>query len=279
MNNCKICCLYSGSKGNSTYIEIGGKKILIDAGKSYRFLRAALAEIAVKPDEIDMILVTHEHRDHISAIRTFSHKHNTPIHILLDCARRFEGLCDEKLCSCLQLHDKPNFSFCLDGVKIIAFPTPHDSRASVGYKIEFEDITIGYATDVGYVTDEIKNNLQGCESIVIESNHDTEMLFFGPYPAELKERIASRYGHLSNRECADLAAYLCESGTKNILLAHLSEENNTPELAYSETLSAIGNQNINLQVASQYSPVWLVDGKTEKYEDDFWGLLREKESN
>lgn len=279
MNNCKICCLYSGSKGNSTYIETGGKKILIDAGKSYRFLRAALAGISVKPDEIDAILITHEHRDHVSAIRTLSHKHGIPIHILLNCARRFEGLRDEKFCECLHLYDNPHFSVCIGDVRITAFPTPHDSRASVGYKIECGDVSIGYATDLGYVTDEIKANLRGCTSVVLESNHDTEMLYFGPYPAELKDRIASRYGHLSNRECADFAAYLCEYGTENILLAHLSEENNTPGLAYGETLSAIGNPDINLRVARQNECVWLVGGGDEKYEDVFSDVILRGEGN
>lgn len=273
MNNCKICCLYSGSKGNSTYIEVGNKKILIDAGKSARSLCSALSEISVNPDELDVILITHEHTDHISALATFSHSHNIPIHIMLESAKKFQGLRDEKLCRCLCIHDKPNFSLDLDGVKISAFPTPHDSRASVGYKITYEDTSIAYATDIGYVSDIIKDNLTGCDNVIIESNHDTEMLLFGPYPYELKERISSRYGHLSNRECASLSAHLASTGTKNIMLAHLSEENNTPQLAFNENLSAIGDQSFNLRVAMQNSPVWLVGGgKRVMYDDEFFKL-------
>ena len=273
MNNCKICCLYSGSKGNSTYIEVGNKKLLIDTGKSARALCCALSQINVNPAEIDAILITHEHNDHVSALPTLSHKYRIPIHIMLESAKRFRGMMDEKLCNCLCIHDRPDFSLDLDGVKINAFPTPHDSHASVGYKITYGDTSIGYATDIGYVTDAVKDNLTGCEHVILESNHDTEMLILGPYPYELKERISSRYGHLSNRECAALSAHLAMTGTKNIMLAHLSEENNTPQLAYNENLSAIGDQSFNLRVAMQNSPVWLVGGgERVEYDDEFFKL-------
>ena len=277
MESYKICSLYSGSKGNSTFFEIGGKRFLIDAGKSARALCSALESIGVDPNSLDAIFVTHEHNDHISALQTFSHKHSVPIHIVLESARRFDGLCDAKLCSCLCLYDKSNFRVELDSVTVIAFPTPHDSRCSVGYRIEYGDTKIAYATDVGCVTDEVRDALMGCESVVLESNHDVEMLLFGPYPYELKERISSRYGHLSNRECAALSSLLCASGTRNILLAHLSEENNTPDVAYNETLAAVGTS-VNLRVASQYSPVWLVGGgESVEYEDEFFKLWCKKE--
>lgn len=257
MENCKICCLYSGSKGNCTYIEINGQKLLIDAGKSAKSLVSALSQISVTPDEIDAIFITHEHSDHISALRTLSHKHKIPIHIMLESAKKFQGLCDEALCSCLCIHDKPDYSVTLGDVTVSAFPTPHDSHASVGYRISSGEINIAYATDIGYVTDKIRDSLTGCKYVVLESNHDTEMLRVGPYPYELKERISSKYGHLSNTECAALAAYLCERGTRGFMLAHLSEENNTPELAYNETYSALGGR-AGLYVARQDEPVWLV---------------------
>jgi len=244
-------------------------------------LCSALKEIGVDPHSLDAIFITHEHTDHIGALQTFSHKHNTPIHMMLESAKRFQGLCDELLCSRLYIHDKPDFTVTLGDVEITAFPTPHDSRASVGYRIDFEDISIGYATDIGHVTDRIKDGLRGCRSVIIESNHDTEMLLFGPYPYELKERISSRFGHLSNRECAELATYLKEHGAQDILLAHLSEENNTPDVAYNEVLSALGDDKINLRVASQYSSVWLVGGDAENktYNDEFFNLWCKKEND
>jgi phosphoribosyl 1,2-cyclic phosphodiesterase len=137
---------------------------------------------------------------------------------------------------------------------------------AVGYKLSFkndsgEDLSIGFATDTGIITDEMVENLTGCFATVIESNHDTEMLRSGPYSYDLKQRIRSRQGHLSNIECAVLASGLREGGTKHILLAHLSEENNTPELAYGEVFSALADENFDLKVASQDSAVWLIGEK------------------
>lgn len=264
MGNFRICSLYSGSKGNSVYISAGGANILIDAGKSARALCSALKEIGIDIDSIDAIFITHDHNDHTSALQTLSHKHDIPIHILLRSAQIFNGLCDEKLCNCLKLYDGSCFETKIKGLTIKAFPTPHDSRASVGYRLSFDgddgkEISIGYATDTGHVTDTMLEGLTGCQAVIIESNHDIEMLDDGPYPYELKRRIKSNHGHLSNTECATLAATLCQSGTRHILLAHLSEENNDPSIAYNETLLTVADPEINIRVASQYEPVWLVD--------------------
>ena len=262
MPNCKICLLYSGSRGNSAFIEAGGARILIDAGKSAKALCSALCTIGVDIDSIDAIFVTHEHRDHVSALQTLSHKHNIPIHILLSSAEIFYGLRDEKLCACLNLKMGNSFEVDVKGLHVKAFPTPHDSRAAVGYRVSFhedgKEYAIGYATDTGYVTDAMRENLTGCFAAVIESNHDLDMLRDGPYPPELKQRIRSKKGHLSNPDCAEFAAALTESGTKHIMLAHLSEENNDPSLAYNETLSAIADETVNIKVAAQDEVVWLL---------------------
>ena len=262
MSNCKICALYSGSRGNCAYIEAGGARILIDAGKSAKALCSALCGIGVDIYSIDAIFVTHEHRDHVSALQTLSHKHTIPIHILLPSAEIFYGLRDEKLCACLNLKFGDGFETDVKGLHVKAFPTPHDSRAAVGYRLTFfEDgkkYSIGYATDTGCVTDTMRENLTGCFAVVIESNHDVDMLREGPYPVELKQRIRSNRGHLSNPDCAALAAFLCESGTEHVMLAHLSEENNLPDLAYNETLCAIANDAVNLKVARQDEVVWLL---------------------
>ncbi len=271
MNNYKICCLYSGSKGNSTFISAAGANILIDAGKSARALCSALSQINVDIDSIDAIFITHEHKDHISALQTLSHKHNIPIHMLLSSAQIFNGLRDERLCSSLVLYRGKEFEAQIKGLNVKAFPTSHDSMSSVGYRISFdadngEKIAIGYLTDTGCVTDNIKNCLLGCETVILESNHDIEMLENGPYPYDLQQRIRGKRGHLSNCECASLAASLFENGTKNIMLAHLSEENNLPEIAYNEVFSAIANKGLNLCVASQYSPVWVGECQCESEE-------------
>ena len=267
MENIKICSLYSGSKGNSVFIEAGGAKILIDAGKNAKALCCALKEIGEDIDGIDAILITHDHKDHTAALQVLSHKHQIPIHILLRSAEIFNGLCDEKLCNCLKIYSGNSFETTVKGLHIKAFPTPHDSNASVGFRLSFisggKEMSIGYATDTGYVTKAMLEGLTGCFAAVIESNHDVEMLKEGPYPYELKMRILSRHGHLSNPDCASLAARLCEGGAKYILLAHLSEENNNPDLAYNETLSTIADREVTLKVADQYCPVWLL-GDVEK---------------
>ncbi len=268
MHNIKICCLYSGSGGNCTYIEAGGAKILVDAGKSAKNLCGALREIGVDIKDIDAILVTHDHRDHTAALRTLSHKFGIPIYMLLACAEIYRGLMDQKLCECLVLFRGCEFETDIKGLHIKAFKTPHDSLASVGYRITFkgddgEEISIGYATDIGYVTEEIRQGLTGCHAVIIESNHDIDMLRAGPYPIDLKERIRSKYGHISNAECAELARHLYIHGTRNIMLAHLSEENNTPKAAFDQTFSALADDTVNLKVADRQSPVWLLGDMTE----------------
>ncbi|MBQ4091361.1 MAG: MBL fold metallo-hydrolase [Clostridia bacterium] len=262
MQNYKICCLYSGSGGNSAYIEAGGAKILIDAGKNAKHLCLALCKIGVDVENIDAIFVTHDHSDHTAALRTLAHKHQIPIYMLLSSAEIYRGLMDEKLCGCLNLFMGYEFETSVRGLRVKAFPTPHDSLGSVGFRLTFEgegrkDISIGYATDIGHVTEAITQNLWGCESVILESNHDTDMLWRGPYPIELKERIASPRGHLSNRECATLARLLCENGTKNLMLAHLSRDNNTPALALAETQSALSGLCVNIKVADPGEPTWL----------------------
>ena len=265
MPNIKICSLYSGSRGNSAYINAGGASILIDAGKSAKALCSALKEINVDICSIDAIFITHEHRDHVSALQTLSHKHNIPIYILLSSAEIFYGLNDEKLCNNLMLQMKEPFSVKVGGLTVSSIHTSHDSRASVGYKMDFsengESYSIGYVTDTGVVTDEMRSMLRGCYAVVMESNHDLDMLKNGPYPPELKHRIASRRGHLSNKDAASFISELCESGTKHIMLAHLSEENNLPEIAFDESFSLIADNSVTLKVAEQDKAVWLLGGE------------------
>ena len=257
MTNYSITSLYSGSKGNSVLIESDKAKILIDAGKSARALCNALAEIGKSIDEIDAIFITHEHNDHIGALENLLKKHKIPVHIVSISAQKLLNRAREVFEDALCLHT-PIFTENIGNMKITSFPTPHDSEYSVGYRIEIDETYIGYATDIGYVTDEIKVALSGCESIVIECNHDETMLMEGPYPYDLKIRIKSKKGHLSNKDCAEFVSDLCFIGTKNILLAHLSEENNDPDLAFDEVWSAISDESINLKIASQYQPTKLI---------------------
>lgn len=266
----RIVSLYSGSGGNSTFIRVGGDAILIDAGKSARALCRALTDIGEDIDNIKAIFITHEHTDHVSALEVIAKKHALPIHITAVSAERFD---ERSTPCCLSRMMTNGIEFCeqVGELKISSFRTPHDSRMSVGYRIEFFDgeqkRTIGFATDIGYISDEIRENLRGCEAVVLESNHDLDMLMTGPYPRDLKLRVASKRGHLSNRECADFAIELAESGTRGILLAHLSKENNEPTLALEESERALGGLGVCVRVANPDLPVELkiFDGEDAEY--------------
>lgn len=263
----RLCTLYSGSTGNATYVETPRARILIDAGKCTRELIRALSSIGVDIDSIDAIFVTHEHHDHVAALEVLCKKHPIPVHITYKSALRFKDRPPEALCACMKMYaSHEDLRVQVGDVSVSAFPTPHDSRDSVGYRLVIgsgeEAVTIGYATDIGYVSPAVREGLMGCNAVVLESNHDEEMLRMGRYPYELKQRILSRRGHLSNRDCADFASELCQAGTKHILLAHLSEENNYPTFAYDETHAAVSCFGVDLAVASPTEVTMLVGSAT-----------------
>ena len=261
MNNIRIVTLYSGSGGNSTYIRVGDTAILIDAGKSARTLCSRLVEIGSDIKEISAIFITHEHTDHVSALETLSKKNSIPIHITDKSAERFDRCPDSAVHNCFVRHD-PVFTERVGGLTVSSFCTPHDSRMSVGYRIEFESCgkrqAIGLATDIGYVSNQIREGLCGCEAVVLESNHDLQMLDEGPYPYDLKQRIRSRRGHLSNADCAVFATELAEQGTRAFLLAHLSEENNEPCIAFDEVWGAVSGLGVRVATADADTPTELV---------------------
>lgn len=261
MSDIKICTLFSGSGGNSTYIRMEDTEILIDAGKCARTLCSALREIGSDISRISAIFITHEHTDHVSALEVLSKKHAIPIHITDASAKKFDRDARAFIHKNLVRHEEIEFSVTVGSLNISAFHTPHDSLMSVGYKIETNRDNISYklavATDIGYVTDNIRKNLLGSAAVVLESNHDEQMLMRGPYPYELKKRILSRGGHLSNKDSATLGAELAVNGTKAFLLAHLSEENNTPELAFDEFYSAIADDRVTIVTAASDTPTEL----------------------
>ena len=254
----KAFVLYSGSGGNSVFVRVGEYAILIDAGKSARALCNALCSIGESIDVIDAIFITHDHGDHVSALEVLSKKKDIPIHMTEVSAQIFDRCPSSPIHARLQRHD-PCFCVEVGEMRVSSFRTPHDSRMSVGYRVEFPDgegmSSIGLATDIGYVSDEIKEGLLGCDMVVIEANHDKDMLMTGPYPRELKQRVASKRGHLSNDECTEFAIELADKGAKTLVLAHLSKENNTPELAFDEVSSALSGMGVSVSVAMPDTPV------------------------
>ncbi len=247
----KAVPLFSGSSGNATYLSCDGEEFLIDAGVSCKRLCEALLAVGSGIERIRGIFVTHEHVDHINGLEVLSKKYNIPIYMNAKSARYFD---------CASGHDFTKRSLRImdaadkirtENAEFEAFRTPHDSWGSVCYRVVTADDCFGLATDIGFVTKSVAAALIGCRNVVIESNHDIEMLKNGPYPIGLQDRILSKSGHLSNLECARFVPYLAEAGTEKIFLAHLSKENNTPDLAFAASRSALdesGHADVLLEV-------------------------------
>ena len=224
----KLTVFASGSSGNCLLLSGGGTDILIDAGISTRRLSDLLAERCLSLQDIGGVLITHEYSDHISGLPGLLRRSGAEIFAPRTVAARLRGMLleiDERLRVIPVGED-----FSLSRLRIRAFHTPHDTDESVGYRVEDGGV-FALATDMGCVTDEVRENLRGADAVLIEANHDEDMLRYGPYPVFLKRRILSDHGHLSNENCAALARELAESGTGTIILGHLSRENNTPSAA------------------------------------------------
>lgn len=233
----RLVIFASGSSGNCALLRSGETSILIDAGISLRRISAALRTQGLTPDDLDGVLITHEHSDHVAALKTMVKYCAVPICAPHTLAARLTGFLPE---AADRLRIIPvGEVFELGEVCVTAFPTPHDTDQSVGYRLCSPEGTLGFCTDTGCVTDDMLDSLIGCDAAVIEANHDLEMLYRGPYPVQLKRRILSDRGHLSNEECARLACTLAGSGTGTLVLGHLSRENNTPARAFDTVRTAL----------------------------------------
>ena len=227
----KVCNLGSGSDGNLTYIATNKVKILIDAGLSASEITKRLELLNVQPQDIDAILITHEHTDHIKGIDVFASKYHTKIYV------HNKGLwaLKEKLKRTDQISFMPfdDLDFVIGDLQVSNFPLSHDAEYCTGYSFMENTKKVSILTDLGYSNDEILSKIQGSVLVYLEANHDVDMLKNNvSYPFMLKQRILGKYGHLSNNQAAEVILNLVQSGTKQIMLSHLSTENNTPDLAY-----------------------------------------------
>ncbi len=246
----ELISLYSGSRGNCTLVRTENTNILIDAGGTAKALEAALADVGRSLCDISAIFITHEHGDHTHALSVITKKHKIPIHMTAASGRSLGVDGDSPLFENYILHSG-EFSVDVGDMTVEAFLTPHDSVQCVGYKITDGKSSVGVATDLGYVTQRVYDMLFGCEEVLLESNHDREMVKNGPYTESLKRRILSDGGHLSNDDCAEIAAALARSGTHKFMLAHLSRENNTPEAALKTVTESLKNYDASVIVADQ----------------------------
>ncbi|MBE6611508.1 MAG: MBL fold metallo-hydrolase [Ruminococcaceae bacterium] len=260
MTQFSVYTLASGSKGNSVYVRLGEDELLIDAGTSCKRISDSLKALDTDISRIKAIFITHEHSDHVNALEVISKKYSIPVHFTEPSARAHLISKKTEFTAQAAVIHPPVYSVRVGALEVRSFITPHDSAGSVGYVVSDGTPchTLALATDIGCVTDEISDALMGAENVILESNHDENMLLCGPYPYELKRRILSNRGHLSNEAAAALVSRLAASGTKRILLAHLSEENNLPELAYHSSLCYLQDTDVSLSVAAPSAPTKLV---------------------
>lgn len=254
----KFCSLYSGSSGNSSLIQSKNINILVDAGVSGKKIVDALASINVEIESISAILITHEHSDHTQSIATLSKKYNIPIYAN---KKTWHSMVDKKskISENNIFYFNNNKPFTLDDLTIFPFDIPHDAANPCGFSISDSDSKVSIATDIGHMTNSILNNLKDSNFVLLESNYEPDVLKYSPYPFRLKQRIASPIGHLSNIEAGKAINYLANNGVKNIMIGHLSNENNFPELAYKSVLEQIDDKNLNLNVASRFEPSQVFD--------------------
>lgn len=254
----KFCSLYSGSSGNSSLIQSKNINILVDAGVSGKKIVDALASINVEIESISAILITHEHSDHTQSIATLSKKYNIPIYAN---KKTWDAMVDKKskISENNIFYFNNNKPFTLDDLTIFPFDIPHDAANPCGFSISDSDSKISIATDIGHMTDSILNNLKDSNFVLLESNYEPDVLKCSPYPFRLKQRIASPIGHLSNIEAGKTINYLSNNGVKNIMIGHLSNENNFPELAYKSVLEQIDDKDLHLNIASRFEPSPLFD--------------------
>ena len=225
----KFCTFASGSKGNAALISSGNTHILIDMGISCRRICQSLKQLGLIPEDLAAVLITHEHNDHIAGLATYVKKYDTPIIATSATARqlayRIAGI--EPKLRCVEWGER----YQIGGIGVGVLASSHDCAGGCAFHMETPDGTLGYLTDTGYIPGDTAQALLGAQFLVLESNHDVEMVRSGPYPYALKERVLGMRGHLSNEVAATFAVDSAKAGTRKIVLAHLSRENNTPSIA------------------------------------------------
>lgn len=236
--------LFSGSSGNMYLVESNNTNVLVDIGISYKRANIALNEIGKSFEDIDALVITHEHSDHIQGLATLLKKQNIPIYT----SKGTSSAIKEKLKSNdIQINEiTADEKFNIKDISITPFEISHDAAMPLGYTISSEDKTLTIATDLGYVSENIYSHLKEANLSVIESNYDNTLLMYGPYNYNLKQRIKSNLGHLSNTDTASVITNLAKDGKRSFILGHLSQNNNNPDIAYSIITDTLKENGFNL---------------------------------
>jgi phosphoribosyl 1,2-cyclic phosphodiesterase len=244
----RFSVLASGSSGNAVVVEAGSACVLLDCGLSYRQLRERMEPLGLTPQRIQAVFISHEHDDHVCGLDVFLRRHNVPVLATAGTAAALSSaLVAGTLVSGHQVH--------VGDLTVLPVATSHDAAESVGFVIEHDGCRAGVVTDTGVLTELLIERLSGCHALMLECNHDPELLRYGPYPWPLKQRIASRTGHLSNEQACDGLDRLAHGGLELVVGMHLSRENNRPEMVRRDLARVLAGGRVHIDVADQDRPV------------------------
>ena len=256
-----VSVLSSGSRGNSTFIRTGSVRLLIDCGLGPRALRKRLQAIGEDDHPIDAVLVTHEHSDHVGGLGSMLKA--SSMEAFMTC-----GTIDGSHADSFEMNGSaivpviPGQTFTIGDVEVESFSVPHDAKEPVGFSVRHNGIKVTQLTDLGWIPDDVSDAIKGSDVLIIESNHDLDMLRMGGYPWNLKERLMGRQGHLSNRAVAQFLGGAYDGEARNVILAHLSSKNNYPEIARQEASNALDSRGLDpscVSLASQTEPTAVIE--------------------